>query len=98
MTTTITKQASTLRETSTKLDDIRSINLRHEAEQMTAHFIEWEYARYTVDGQPQWVDVLYAPKLGGARIAWGADEVWTDARSLHDGIERYFKIDEKEMV
>lgn len=77
---------------------IRSIDLRHEADELNQKQVGWEYARYLIDGEATAVDVLFVPSADRAGVAWGADADWTDASSLDDAIERYFGIDGKEMV
>lgn len=80
------------------MNDIQSIDLRHEAERLDALKVDWEFSRFSIDGESTWVNVLYVPSAMRAGVAWGADADWTDANSAVDAIERYFGIDGKEVV
>lgn len=48
-----------------------------------------EMATVSLAGQPERLKVLYAPAIGRAGIAHGAEADWTDASSLEDGVRRY---------
>jgi hypothetical protein len=72
------------------VEEITATDLRQEA----ADIVERgegpvQAALVTVEGKAERIEVLYAPELGQAGLAWGADADWTDCDSLEDAIRRY---------
>jgi hypothetical protein len=72
------------------LDDLTATDLRLEADDILARGEgPVQYAAVEVEGHAEKIAVLYAPELGRAGLAWGADADWTDCDSLEDAIRRY---------
>lgn len=83
----------------TDLDTINAIDLSKIAAE------EGGYAAYLIipigdDGYRQSVaaQMIWHSEAGRAGIAWGADASWTDAVSPEDAAERFFGLNDKEMV
>lgn len=71
-----------------KAEDIRSVDLRREAEQRRG----WSCWRASL-GNTSAIEILYYPEIQRAGIAWGADAQWTDASSIQDALKRFLGVD-----
>jgi hypothetical protein len=72
------------------VDQLSATDLRQEAADIIARGNgPVQVATVQVEGETELLEVLYAPELGRAGIAWGADAGWTDCDSVQDAIERF---------
>jgi hypothetical protein len=86
--------------------ELGSLDLREEAEQITAGEIDGVSAEgmqafiITIldeDEHPyaETADALYVPSFGRLGIAWGADATWADVDDVKSGIEMWLNNDEE---
>ncbi len=80
-----------------EIEDITPIDLRAEAQQCETDNEPWEAwtaGAYNSEG----ITILWIPGAQRAGLAWGADAQWTDADSVEDALQRFFGVDDKEMI
>jgi hypothetical protein len=72
------------------VDQLSATDLRQEAADIVARGDgPVQVATVQVEGETEIIEVLYAPEIGRAGLAWGADADWTDCESIEDAIERF---------
>ena len=78
-------------------EEIGPIDLRAEAMDLTAENQKWECWRAGAYNQ-QSISILWVPNLCRAGVCDGDDSQWTDAYSVDDALQRYFREDGKEIA
>ena len=80
-----------------KWEEIHPLDLREEAKSLSEQGETYQVAVAGAYNEES-ITVLYIPSIGRAGIAWGSDAEWTDADSIDDALQRFFGVEDKEMV
>ena len=73
--------------------DLRSLELRDEAEWLDACGAKYEAAIVRVAGLGDPLSIIFVPFTGRAGVARSGEARWLDASSLDDAVERYLRGD-----
>lgn len=80
-------------ETFCRVEQVSALDLRHWTPADGTPYEYWRAGAYNQEA----LEILWLPTIHRAGIAWGADAVWTDAKSAKDALERYFGVNGKDM-